>query len=568
MEVINEFDVAPCDVIGEHGSVGVLIVAKQGAPLPLETKYFRRNLTDPAVKFLVSKTLEVTVVEKGKAVVEKVDHNVEDRAASNNQLNVALESSPLVSKPGGDGSVGDVITNKAVDESDNDTTTEKKDEATGGVERTGGGKKFLGEAEFLGHLDSGFEIKVIGGLEVGMRKSVKEKLQTDQVLSGKENNAVINSLNLAVADQFGKTRPSAKLCAKLAEILKNKFPNSYRVQTAVQTCFGALALPRARGEGGNSDLVKRLGNCFYNQIVRPNIKRPVGTENMKSPVGGEKKKKVFGVSSEKWVTDEVASKEEKEDSVNSFKKLSEAVFVEEKKKLLKESRLFILEQFKKLEPSQSVEDLRGFWEGGPALLSEMFEWLTDGSQHGNLAHSAAEQLTKVLNIVEGYILSKKGEEYQGELQGVKDLAVETNGNELMYQIRLLRDLAKLFKNKAQKIIFIDALDDKKTGPEVQQPNIFVTKKKELGEAEFEEEIIINLNIGDKLVFKNLTLPEALASLIQTFFCFNILFPEDSDDIFEFVQRIACNYKTKEDGAKNKKGLLKKRFKDFEVFTLS
>ena len=189
-------------------------------------------------------------------------------------------------------------------------------------------------------------------------------------------------------------------------------------------------------------MVKRLGNCFYNQIVRPNIKRPVGTENMKSPVGGEKKKKVFGVSSEKWVTDEVASKEEKEDSVNSFKKLSEAVFVEEKKKLLKESRLFILEQFKKLEPSQSVEDLRGFWEGGPALLSEMFEWLTDGSQHGNLAHSAAEQLTKVLNIVEGYILIKKGEEYQGELQGVKDLAVETNGNELMYQIRLLRDLAK------------------------------------------------------------------------------------------------------------------------------
>ena len=67
MEVINEFDVAPCDVIGEHVSVGVLIVAKQGAPLPLETKYFRRKLTDPAVKFLVSKTLEVTVVKKGKS---------------------------------------------------------------------------------------------------------------------------------------------------------------------------------------------------------------------------------------------------------------------------------------------------------------------------------------------------------------------------------------------------------------------------------------------------------------------------------------------------------------------
>ena len=273
---------------------------------------------------------------------------------------------------------------------------------------------------------------------------------------------------------------------------------------------------------------------------------------------------MLGVNAEKWNSCEMASKAEKSESVKSYKRIAEAVSMEEKKKLLKDSRLFIIEQFKKLEPSQAVEDLKDFWFGGPVLLSEMFEWLTDGSQDGSLALSSAEQLTKVLNIVEQFILSKRGEAYQSDLQGVKDLAEETNGNDLMYQIYLLRDLAKLFKNKSQKLIFIDGQDEKKTGPDDQQPNIFVVKKKVLGEAEYEEEIIINLRIGDKMVYRDLTLPEALAALTQTFFCFNLLFPEDSDDIFQFVQRIACNYKTKEEGAKNKKGVLKKSFRDFEV----
>ena len=46
----------------------------------------------------------------------------------------------------------------------------------------------------------------------------------------------------------------------------------------------------------------------------------------------------------------------------------------------------------------------------------------------------------------------------------------------------------------------------------------------------------------------------MAALIQTFFDFNLLFPDDLDYIFLFV-RIACNYQTKEDGAKNKNVIL-------------
>ena len=78
-------------------------------------------------------------------------------------------------------------------------------------------------------------------------------MKRSEVLLAKENNAIINSLNLVIFNQ-------------LADILKNKFPATYRVQSAVQTCFGALALPRSRGEGGGSDLFKRIGICFYNQI--------------------------------------------------------------------------------------------------------------------------------------------------------------------------------------------------------------------------------------------------------------------------------------------------------------
>ena len=63
-----EYDAARWDVLGGHESVGTIVMAKKGEKLPLETKYKRRKLTDVAVKFYVSKSLQVVSVEKSKTL--------------------------------------------------------------------------------------------------------------------------------------------------------------------------------------------------------------------------------------------------------------------------------------------------------------------------------------------------------------------------------------------------------------------------------------------------------------------------------------------------------------------
>ena len=133
----------------------------------------------------------------------------------------------------------------------------------------------------------------------------------------------------------------------------------------------------------------------------------------------------------------------------------------------------------------------------------------------------------------------------------------------MYQLHLIRDLAKLFKNKAEKFIFIDGQDDKKSGPDEKYPNIYITKKNTFGEEEFAEKIAINLRIGEKIIWKNISLPEALAGVIQIYFTFNMLYPADLDDILQFTERIMCNFGT-DDGARNPKNNVKKSFRDFKV----
>ena len=210
-----------------------------------------------------------------------------------------------------------------------------------------------------------------------------------------------------------------------------------------------------------------------------------------------------------------------------------------------------------------MEDLRHFWEAGPDLLSEWFEWLVGGSKHGKLSLAAAEQLTKVINIVEDFIISKRGEEFAKEMEVVKAESLEENGKIIMYEVFLFRLLSKLFKNKPEKLIYIDGTDDKKNGPEEKDPNIFVTKQQALGIEEFEKKVILSLRIGDKVICHDVSLPEALAGVVQIYFAFNILYPVDVDDTLQFLERIVCNFGS-QDGARNKKNVVKKGYRDFEV----
>ena len=553
-----EYNAAPWDVLGGHESVGTIVVAKKGEKLPLETKYKRRKLTDVAVKFYVSKSLQVVSVEKSKTL-----QNVK---VVTNQHPVVVTNQHPVDPVQDQNILASNIPAAAVESAAEDIPVEQPNDifTAEGFEEEVSKRRYVGESEFLVDLDINFEKVIIEGLEAGLRKPVREKMTSNKVLLAKENNAVINSLNLVISNQFGKEeRPNAKFRAKLAEILKSKFPATYRVQNAVRSSFGALALPRSRGEGGGGDLAKRIGNCFYNQIIRPGMKRPIKDDEIQAPARGKKKKKSFGVNAGKMKVFETASKAEKKDAEDAFKKMEESDLLEVKKKFLQEARVFIQKQFQTVEPSQLVEDFKGFWDGGPALLSEHFEWLSDGSKDGSLAISVAGQLAKVLSIVERFILNKRGDAFGEEMDRVKAEAEEKNGSNLMYQIFLLRNLARLFKNKPQKVLFIDGEDCKESGPNETQPNIFVTKKHVVGEAEFEEAILLNLRIGEKLIFSDVSFTDAFAGLIQLIFSLNLEFPEDADDFCQFLQRILCNFGNIE-GARNKKNAVKKNYRDFEV----
>ena len=70
-------------------------------------------------------------------------------------------------------------------------------------------------------------------------------------------------------------------------------------------------------------------------------------------------------------------------------------------------------------------------------------------------------MVKVMNLVEQFLLSKKGADYEGDLRGVEESTDIHFGNDIFYKIYMIQELAKVFKNEREKVIFIDGHDDKK-----------------------------------------------------------------------------------------------------------
>ena len=312
-------------------------------------------------------------------------------------------------------------------------------------------------------------------------------------------------------------------------------------------------------------MAKRIGEQFYNRNVRPTIKKPViGEAEIEEPAKKKgKQKKGYCLNPEKWDIDRGATRKAKEEAQKQFRRFCDAESIEEKKKALMEAVVFVQKQFRTKEPSQTVQDLDSFWDAGPEILSIWFEWLVDGSQDGHLATTVSLQMTKVFNLIEAYIIDKRGEEGEEDLARIKEEAREANGDSTMYQLHLIRDLAKLFRNKVEKFIFIDFKDDKKSGPDETMPNIYITKRDTFGEGEFPEKILMNLRIGDKTIWTDISLPQALAGVTQIYFSFNMMYPSDIDDILQFNERILCNF-GHDDGARNPKNIVKKGFREFKV----
>jgi len=414
-------------------------------------------------------------------------------------------------------------------------------------------KRFMSHIEFAVNIEEDFESKIIAGLEASLRFSVAAKLITGERLLPKENNGVVNSVLQAILDQFGAERPDNRLCERVADVLKIKFPATYRCNSSsVQTTLGPLALPKRKGEGGYGSLARRLGDNFYNRIVRIHLRKP-SPEDASEEAAIKKKriKTAYCISKEKWIIDASANQAEKEEAAKHFLNLDFVTTIAEKKELVKASRVFIQSQFRELDPGQAVEDLQSFWSPGPEILSSWFEWLTGGSRQGSLAVTAAQQMARVLHIVEQFLLAKKGNHVVREKR-------KENGSDILHQALLIRQLGTFFKNKVDKLIFIDGSSP--AGPEETDPNILITKQNSLGQAEASA----HLRIGDKIVFSDISLAEALAGVIQIYFCFNLLYPQELDDILQVVERILCCFGSP-DGARNKRNTIKRTFRDFEGF---
>ena len=82
---------------------------------------------------------------------------------------------------------------------------------------------------------------------------------------------------------------------------------------------------------------------------------------------------------------------QKDDSRKEYLKLEKAVTSKEIKQAIEGSRVFLQQKFRELQPSQLAEDLRVFWEGGPEMLSEWFEWLSGGTELSSLSQMVVKQ---------------------------------------------------------------------------------------------------------------------------------------------------------------------------------
>ena len=130
----------------------------------------------------------------------------------------------------------------------------------------------------------------------------------------------------------------------------------------------------------------------------------------------------------------------------------------------------------------------------------------------------------------------------------------------MLKVFIIRELARSWSNSAEKLIFIQGEDDLEKASN--QPFIHVLKVSQTGEKDYEEDLVISVRAGTTTVFDHVSLTAGLASVIQLCFVFHLLYPSDSDDIFNYVQRIVARFGPS-DGAKNLKGSVKKRFLNFQ-----
>ena len=275
-------------------------------------------------------------------------------------------------------------------------------------------------------------------------------------------------------------------------------------------------------------------------------------------------RKFYGISPEKWNLAKKLSKKEYEKGAEAFAQLEIADSLEAMEEILQRSREFIQIFFRTVDPCTHIRKLSSFWKmpHGIKLLNMWFEWIVDGSKDGDLTKSIEDHMDAVMRMVENYLSLKKGESWIKKLAEVGSDSRLRFGNSLLLEIFLIRELAKFWGNKGEKLIFVDGQDDLKNMST--QPFVHAVKISQTGEGDFEDSFVFSVRIGSSLVFEGVSLTQGLAAIVQLSFVFNLLYPVPADDIFNFTQRVLACFGPV-DGARNAKNQVKKNFVDFQCY---
>ena len=278
----------------------------------------------------------------------------------------------------------------------------------------------------------------------------------------------------------------------------------------------------------------------------------------------KKVRRIYGISAEKWFLAKKLSQQEYEMSEANFTKLSEVGDhdVDAINECLESAREFVQIHFRKEDPSSHVLKLKVFWKvpNGLIILNSWFEWLVGGSDNGNISNTIEEKIDDVMIIIDKILGDQKGDEWVKQARDMENSCREKNGNSIMFYVYLLRELAKSWKNQPEKVIFIEGEDDLKDASN--QPFLHIVKVPQDGLLDNVESIVISVRVGTTMIFEDVSLCQGLAAMIQITFSFNLLYPSQADDIFNFLQRTLARFGPA-DGARNSKDHIKKNFSDFQ-----
>ena len=300
-------------------------------------------------------------------------------------------------------------------------------------------------------------------------------------------------------------------------------------------------------------------------FLREEIKKPTNNKSSSDQLdfaAKPKSRKLYAIAAERW---HLASKIPSESYIKSEKlywAFEKEEGLEQKIDMLEDCREFLQIHFRTMDIGSHLKNMKNFWKmpNGPVFLSKWFEWVTEGSRDGCLKETAEDNSDKVFSMIAAVLSDMKGDAFKKEFKKVDDDSQARFGNETWSRIFLLRDLSSTWKNLKEKLIFVEGVDD--LSKLSKQPFVHVHLVAQTGVAEFDEKMLISLRVGTTIIFDDLSLLGALASLIEVIFVFNLMYPVGADDTFQFIQRILCAFGPS-DGARNVQGKVRKQFVDFQ-----